>query len=558
MGAVTYLFDFFYNAWTLLRNQILRLRGPRPLYALLDLSGPYPEHRTGRFRWIRQPQSIDELRDQLKQIAGSDAAGVVVTVSSLQAGLASIQSMRAALAGLRRAGKRVVAYVPEADTRTYYLASAADTIVMPEAGVLDIAGIRAEMTFFKDALDRLGVAGVFEQIGEYKGAAEPFTRGAMSEAMRESLSAVLDSIFAEAIAETADARGIDPAALREAVDRAPLSAAEARSAGLVDGILFEDELPGFLQTPPRLPPLILPWALARRWLRKPLRWRAAERAIAMIGVRGIIQMGESRNRPPLPIPFLGAAATGHATVARAFRVVERNPLFAGVILSIDSPGGSALASDLIWREVSRVNRTKPVVAYLGNVAGSGGYYVAVGASRIIAQATTLTGSIGVIGGKFTVRGLATRIGVNREILARGEAATTASPFAPYSAEDRRRLRRHMEETYDRFVGRVAEGRRMPREDVLAVARGRVWTGRQARERGLVDRLGDFPTAVAAAKELTGIPDSRGVAVVTVRPPRAVGIRAPAVLTELGDVWTGFSSLFEERVLALAPWEIMFR
>ena len=558
MGAVTYVSDFLYNAWTLLRNQILRLRRPQPLYALLDLSGPYPEHRTGRFRWIRQPQSIDDLREQLKQIAGSDAAGVVLTMSSLQAGLASVQSMRVALAGLRRAGKRVVAYVPEADMRTYYLASAADTIVMPEAGALDIAGLRAEMTFFKDALDRLGVAGAFEQMGEYKGAAEPFTRAAMSEAMRESLSAVLDSMFAEAIAETAEARGIEPAALRAAVDRAPLSAAEARAAGLVDGILFEDELPRFLQSPPRLPPVILPWTLARRRLQKPLRWRAGERAIAMIGVRGIIQMGESRNRPPLPIPFLGGAATGHATVARAFRVVERNPLFAGVILSIDSPGGSALASDLIWREVSRVNRTKPVVAYLGNVAGSGGYYVAVGASRIIAQATTLTGSIGVIGGKFTVRGLASRIGVNREILARGEAATTASPFTSYSTEDRRRLRRHMEEAYDRFVSRVAEGRRMPREDVLAVARGRVWTGRQARERGLVDRLGDFATAVAAAKELAGIPDSRGVAVVPVRPPRAVGLRAPAVLTELGDVWTALSSLFVERVLALAPWEILFR
>jgi len=310
MGAVTYVSDFLYNAWTLLRNQILRLRRPQPLYALLDLSGPYPEHRTGRFRWIRQPQSIDDLREQLKQIAGSDAAGVVLTMSSLQAGLASVQSMRAALAGLRRAGKRVVAYVPEADMRTYYLASAADTIVMPEAGALDIAGLRAEMTFFKDALDRLGVAGAFEQMGEYKGAAEPFTRGAMSEAVRESLSAVLDSTFAEAIAETAEARGIEPAALRAAVDRAPLSAAEARSAGLVDGILFEDELPRFLQTPPRLPPVILPWTLARRRLQKPLRWRAGERVIAMIGVRGIIQMGESRNRPPLPIPFLGGSWSG--------------------------------------------------------------------------------------------------------------------------------------------------------------------------------------------------------------------------------------------------------
>jgi protease-4 len=259
----------------------------------------------------------------------------------------------------------------------------------------------------------------------------------------------------------------------------------------------------------------------------------------------------------LPIPFLGGPATGSATVARAFRAVERNRLFGSVILSVDSPGGSALASDLIWREVSRVNRTKPVIAYLGNVAGSGGYYVAVGARRIVAQPTTLTGSIGVIGGKFTVRGLAVRAGINRETLARGEAAVMASPFAPYSPEDRRRLRKQMEETYGRFVARVAEARRMPSQDVLARARGRVWTGRQALERGLVDRLGDFSTAVGAAKELMGVPEARRVPVVAIRPPRATALR-PGLVTELRDSWADLSSLFAERVLALAPWEILFR
>src|SRR5262249_33795411 len=174
-------------------------------------------------------------------------------------------------------------------------------------------------------------------------------------------------------------------------------------------------------------PVILPWALARKRLRKPFRWRTPGQAIAVVGVRGAIHLGESRTAPPLPVPGLGGGSTGHATVARAFRTVERNPLFGAIILSSDSPGGSALASELIWREVDRVRRVKPVIAYMSNVAGSGGYYVAAGCSRIVAQSATLTGSIGVVSGKFTVRGLAARVGVNREMLVRGEAGAMTNP-----------------------------------------------------------------------------------------------------------------------------------
>jgi len=362
------------------------------------------------------------------------------------------------------------------------------------------------------------------------------------------------------IGDLAAARRLDPAAVRALVDRAPLDAREAHDTGLVDAILFEDELPGYLQTKPRGLPTILPWARARKSLRKPLRWRAPGRAIAVIGVEGMIHMGESRPRSPLPIPYVAGPTTGNATLARAVRAVERNPVFGAVVLAVDSPGGSALASDLIWHEVERVNRKKPVVAYLGNVAASGGYYVAAGASRIISQPATLTGSIGVIGGKFTVRGLAARAGINRERLTRGEAAAISSSFAPYSAEERRRLRRQMEEIYARFVGRVAAGRRIPREAVLAVARGRVWTGRQARAHGLVDDLGDFPAAVAAAKQLMGVPESRDVPVVLIRPPRsaAAGGLGPLAIAGLGETWAWIAALVEERALALMPWEIALR
>ena len=559
MGFLIHAADVLYDLYILLRNLFISLFGPRPLYALLELSGPYPEHRVRR-RWgIRPPHSLDDLRDQLDLIAANErAAGVVITAHTLEAGFASIQGIRAALEAFRKRGKRVIAYLPQANTRLYYLASAADTIVMPEAGILDVVGLQVGVTFFKEALDHLGVAGEFAQIAEYKGAAEPFTRRTMSEPMRESLNAILDSVFEDVLTQTAAARRLDPAALRALMDRAPFSAREAREAGLVDALCFEDELPRFLQAKPRRAPMILPWALARKRLRKPFRWRTPGRAIALIGVRGPIQMGESRTPPPIPVPVLGAVSTGHATVARAFRAVERNPLFGAIILSIDSPGGSALASELIWREVERVKRVKPVVAYMSNVAGSGGYYVAAGCSRIVAQSATLTGSIGVISGKFTGRGLAGRLGINRETLVRGEAAAMTSPFTPFSPEEWRRLRKQMEEIYDRFVDRVAAGRRMAREDVTTVARGRVWTGRQALGLGLVDRLGDFPAAVVAAKELMRVPEWRQVAVVQIRPPRSVPLPGRGLLAELEEIWTGLITLIEERVLALMPWEISLR
>lgn len=559
MRVLIHLADLLYDLAVLLRNVVVSLFGPRPLYVLLELSGPYPEHR-GRRRWgIRAPESLDDLRRQLGLIAETErAAGVVITVPHLEAGFATIQSIRAALLALRDRGKRVVAYLPQANTRAYYLASAADTVVMPEAGILDLVGLQIETTFLRDALDRAGIVGEFEQIAEYKGAAEPYTRRTMSDPMRESLNAILDSVFQDVVAATADARRLEPAVLRALVNRAPLSAREAHAAGLVDALLFEDELPALLHAKPRRPPVILPWALARKRLRSPFRWRTPGRAVAVIEVRGVIQLGESRTPPPLPLPFLGGPTTGHVTVARAFRIAQRNPLFGAVVLSIDSPGGSALASELIWREVDRVNRTKPVVAYLRNVAGSGGYYVAAGCRRIVSQPATLTGSIGVISGKFTVHGLVARVGVNREMIVRGEAAAMSSPFTPFSAEERRRLRTQMEAIYDRFVDRVAAGRRMARAEVLAAARGRVWTGRQALGLGLVDRLGDFPAAVNVAKELMGVPESRAVPVVQIRPPRHVPLRGAGFLAELADLWTGLTTLVEERVLALIPWEISLR
>ncbi len=561
MRFLVWLTDLCYDALVFLRNLAVSALGPRPMYVQLELSGPYPEHRTRTPWWVRQPPTVDDVRRQLQIVAANRrVAGVILTAHDFQAGLASVQSLRAVFARYRARGGRVVAYLPQASTRLYYLASCADAIVMPESGILDLVGMALEVTFYGDALKRLGIVGEFEQIAEYKTAAEPFVRGTMSAPMREALNAILDSVFDEVIADVAAARRLAPETVRALVNRAPLSARQAREAGLVDALLFEDELPRYLASGGRAP-MILPWRLARRRLRQPFRWRMAGRAIGVISVRGVIQVGESRPRSPVPIPLLGGEATGHATIARAIRAVERNPLFGAIVLSVDSPGGSAIASDLIWRELDRAGRRKPVVAFLSNVAASGGYYVATAARRIVSQPATLTGSIGVIAGKFNVHGLTERLGVHREILGRGDAAAMASPFAPFSDEERRRIRAQMAEMYDRFVDRVASGRGLSREEVLAVARGRVWTGRQAQQRRLVDALGDFQAALDAAKELMGVSPSWLVPVVQIKPPPGVpvGVRGPfAPLAGAWEAPAGLGTLLEERVLALLPWEVGLR
>ena len=548
------LSDLIYDTFILVRNGLVSLFGPRPAYVLLELSGPYPDHRTRDPWWVRQPPTIEDVRRQLAVIrADRRAAGVVITIGDLPAGLASVQSLRNAFAEYRARGGRIVAYLPQTTTRQYYLASVADAIVMPESGALELGGAALEVTFFGEALERAGISGEFEQIAEYKSAVEPFTRRGMSEPMREQMNAILDSVYDDLTGEIAAARRLDPAAVRSAIDRSPLSAEDGRRAGLVDALMYEDELPAYLAAG-RRPPAIVPWRVARRRLRAPFRWRMPGRAVAVIAVRGSIQMGESRPRPPIPLPLVRGEASGHASLVRAIRSVERNPLFGAIVLSIDSPGGSALASDLIWRAVAQANRTKPVVAFFGNVAASGGYYVAAGARRIVAQAGTLTGSIGVISGKFTIQQLAGRAGVHQEILTRGEAAAMTSPFRPFSPDQRRRLRAQAEEIYARFVDRVAEGRRLPREQVHAVARGRVWTGRQAMQHRLVDRLGDFYTAIDTAKELMGLAPSRVVPVFIVRPPRAVTIGRRSALGMLDAA----EMLLREGVLALMPWEIRLR
>ncbi|MBI3997915.1 MAG: signal peptide peptidase SppA [Armatimonadetes bacterium] len=285
--------------------------------------------------------------------------------------------------------------------------------------------------------------------------------------------------------------------------------------------------------------------------------------IGVVELIGGIVTGESRD-VPAPLPFVGGRFAGAETVARAFRAAERHPGVRAVVFHVDSRGGSALASDQIWREVERIKGKKPVVAFMGNVAGSGGYYVSCGASRIIAQPATITGSIGVITGKMTAQGLFARLGLNREVVARGEAATIESGFRPFTPEQLERVRREMHAAYRRFVAKVGAGRGKPEADVEAIARGRVWTGRQALERGLVDELGDFTLAVRRAREMAGLPATAPVRTVTISPPQAAGVPSSArptvvpagapldAIAALIDAWRALRDLTREGALLIMP------
>jgi protease-4 len=368
----------------------------------------------------------------------------------------------------------------------------------------------------------------------------------------------------------------------------PLTAAEAFEAGLVDALLYEDELAahfsqsaGPVSTPAEsIGPVPIPaghrrgkdndtapllaWRDAARWLRRPIRWTTRQR-VGVVSLEGLIVPGPSRRVPmpvPVPLPFFEAQA-GAETIAQALRRAEADEHIAAVIFHVETPGGSALASDLICREVRRLRERKPVVVLMGGQAASGGYYVSALASRIVARPATLTGSIGIWGGKFVLAGLYERLGVARGSLQRGAMARLYSEMAPFSEEERAWVRRDLGQAYARFIARVAEGRGMAEEQVEEIARGRVWTGTQAREIGLVDELGDFETALAVAKELAGLRPERDYAVVQVRPPRHEALPRPFPLAEepgalgigLGPLLDALQGLARERAWALAPWVV---
>ena len=538
----------------------------------LPVSGAYPEWPAPRpslpfplgvlVPFAREISQAD-MRTAMRMLGDDGRVRCVVLLfGPLHAGLSSLHGLRRLVLDLRAKGKRVVAWIPSAELSDYYLASACDEVLMPESGHLAALGLRAEVMFLKDALDLIGVEADLESIAEYKVTPDTFRRSSMSEPHREMLDGVVDSTFEHVVAAISDGRGIARSRVGELIDAMPMDAARAAEVGLVDAVLYEDEIPAHLAgknwgtggSDGRHPARLTTWQRASRWLRRPAQPRTRQ-VIGVVSVEGLMTMGRSRRSPaPLPLPFVQAQA-GAETVIQALRQAEADRRIAAVILHVETPGGSALASDLICREVRRLRQRKPVVVLMGGQATSGGYYVSACADRIIARPTTMTGSIGVWGGKFVLGGLYRKLGVGSESVQRGAMAGLYSELEPFDQEQRSRMQRDLGDAYARFTGIVAEGRGMTGEKVEELARGRVWTGAQAFEAGLVDELGGYETALASAKELAGLDAEREYTFVRVHPGRhrLLPLPFPVEETSWQQALDGLRELARERVWAMSPW-----
>ncbi|MBP8947665.1 MAG: signal peptide peptidase SppA [Candidatus Promineofilum sp.] len=511
------------------RNMMRRLRQAQVDYAVLPIGGPLPERAGPRRGFIERrlplppdPFSMQQLNTRLRMVAEADnARGVVFVFRGFSAGLATLQNFRAAVARLRAAGKDAIVYTPYLDLAHYYAATAAARIIAPPGAQFDVLGLYTEVTFLKDALARVGVQADVVQISPYKTAFDRFSQSDITPEYRAQLDWLLDDQYDLLTADMAAGRGLTQAALRELIDRAPLSATEACAAGLIDQVAYDDQLAETIDrwtkdtttatgddavdTTRRPSVRLKSWPKARELLLEKPR-RHTRRFVGVLSLEGLISMGPSR-RPPLdlPIPFVGGATAGEQTFVAILRRLEKMDDLAALVLHVDSGGGSALASELIGRQIELFAAHKPVVVYMGNVAASGGYYVAAPASHIMSQAGTTTGSIGVITAKVSTAGLYDQLAIQRVTLARGEHAGLYRDSDPMTAEQRTIFQRTIQETYGDFVAVVARGRKLAPEAVDAVGGGRVWTGRQARERGLVDSHGDFLEAIKKAAELAALP-----------------------------------------------------
>ena len=447
------------------------------------------------------------LRDFLDAVeAAADDPRVKVLLARLgddELGLAKIQEIRDAITAFRGKGKLAIAFADSfgefgPGTRPYYLATAFDEIWLQPIGNVGLTGLYAESPFVKGTLDLLGIVPEFDHREQYKTAMNLLTETKMTPAHREEVEALLSSVAGQIVRGISQGRKLSESEVRQAIDRGPLLAEEAVQARLVDRLGYRDELIAHARTRAgsgaELTGLMT-------YLDRAQRPHRDGPTIALIYGTGLVVRGSGAANP-----LTGSNVMAAGEMTRAFRAAVRDASVRAILFRVDSPGGSAVASETIWREVVFAReRGKPVIVSMGNVAGSGGYYVAAAAEKIVAEPATLTGSIGVLAGKLVVADLLKKIGVSTDSAQIGANAAMFSPTAEFSARAHARLEAFLDEIYKGFKDHVATGRHMTQEEVEAAAKGRVWSGEDAKAHGLVDELGGYEAALRLAKEAAKIP-----------------------------------------------------
>ena len=468
---------------------------------------PVPAERNFVQRQIlgAPPMSLLEFVAALDRI-GDDPRplGVILYLRGLSASTADLQTMRDAVLRLREKGKRALSYAPGYRTLDYFLASACDEILLAPSGLLETSGLFSQQVFIKEGLAAAGLQFDAVAISPYKGAADALTRNEPSAEGREQTNWLLDSVFDTIVDGIAATRKMKADAVARMIDGAIHLSEDALEQGYVDGIMNEEALIKYLGVNK-----ITMWEEANQQLYLPVR-DFSGRYVALLYAGGMIVDGESATPPsdvPAPIPFVGGERMGDVTVNQQVRNLMKDPACGALVLYIDSGGGSASASESMASALSEFAKSRPLVVYMGGVAASGGYYIATPAHWIVAQAGTITGSIGVIMGKLVNSDLLKKLRFNPVSYLRGDNADLIAGDNPFSDAQRELIRDSIEHKYEQFLTRVADSRERSVAEIDAIGGGRVWTGQQALERGLIDEIGNLQTAVDKARELAKLPES---------------------------------------------------
>jgi protease-4 len=449
-----------------------------------------------------------------KAAEDSSIAGVVLEIDTVFA-RGKLNELRSAVKRVQAKGKKVYAFMETAYGPQYCLAAACDEVVMPESGDILLPGIRAEFSFYKDLLAKLGIEADFMHVGDYKGAAEPYTRNSLSEPVRKNMTALIDDMYDEMLTTIASDRDLKVEEVRKAVNKGLLSAEEAKNLGLIDRVAYPDEFRKRLADEHKTDRLVYvlnyekktvdtdfsgPMGMMKMFQtifagEKEKRPTSGDK-VAIVYCVGPIMSGESTS------DALAGSVMGSTTIVKALRDADKDDNVKAIVMRVDSPGGSALASDLIWRQTQAIE--KPIVVSMGDVAGSGGYYISMGADRIFAEPGTITGSIGVVGGKMAMKGFYDWIGLDVETIARGDNSGIFSSTEKFTKGEREVIEKWMKDIYKQFTSKAAKGRGMSEEELEKLAGGQVYTGRVAKRNGLIDEVGTLRDAIQSAKRLAGI------------------------------------------------------
>ncbi|MGB2692403.1 MAG: signal peptide peptidase SppA [Thermodesulfobacteriota bacterium] len=485
--------------------------------------------------------------------------GVVVKIRDLKVGFARANLIRARLSELRAGGKKILVYLESGGNIEYLIASAADMIYTPPWATINLIGLKAEITFYKDTLDKIGVMAHMKGFGEFKSASETFTRNSMSKPHNEMINSIIGDLEEQLEHCISEGRGIKSDEVKNLINNGPYLPEKAKEASLVDGIIYESDIEEEASKFSGIKLNVIPGGnfLRRLNIKDKLRSVAGKfnshyPHLAIIADSGMITLGNSKGSGPVK-------SMGSESLIKLLDRVSSNRNIKGIILRVLSPGGSALASDLICKKLEDISQKMPVIISMSDVAASGGYLISLGAHKIVADSMTITGSIGVVSGKFDLSGLYKKLGISKQYVLQAKNALMYSPGKGFSKDEEKKLLEIMEFYYERFVGRVSISRKMEFEKAEEVSRGRVWTGKQAKDLGLIDEVGGINTAVQIAKDQAGITDDRSCVVKYYSEPRGLQfssmLRNSSLINQFAQILDNISSLEREQVLTIMPFDI---